>query len=164
MTRIVMVPGCLALLPEYASLTDPVADLRRACEAAVEWLGRGPEVLATEQGARVAAHLLHGRKRHVGLSEPSVLVVANGSGRRSEKAPGAFDERAAGFDAELRDALIRSDPGKMTGVDQRLARELWASVEVLPRLAEQFGGEPLTATVDYDDAPFGVQYWVIRWS
>ena len=49
MTRVVLVPGVLALLPEYAGLEDPVAELRAACLAAVAWLGPDVTVLADEQ-------------------------------------------------------------------------------------------------------------------
>ena len=40
MTRVVLVPGVLALLPEYAGFADPVADLRAACLADTGQLGR----------------------------------------------------------------------------------------------------------------------------
>ena len=49
-TRIVLVPGTLALLPEHASLIDPIPELRAACLAAVAWLGAPDEVLADDQG------------------------------------------------------------------------------------------------------------------
>ena len=55
--RVVLVPGVLALLPEYASLTDPVAELRAACLAAVAWLveeGGPVTVVADAQGRRVS--------------------------------------------------------------------------------------------------------------
>ena len=38
MTRVVLVPGVLALLPDYAGVEDPVTDLRTACRDAVGWL------------------------------------------------------------------------------------------------------------------------------
>ncbi len=53
-----LVPGALALLPEYAGIEDPVADLRAACVEAVGWLGADVTVLADAQGTRVAEHLL----------------------------------------------------------------------------------------------------------
>ena len=59
--RVVLVPGVLALLPEYASLSDPVAELRAACLSAVSWLvdGDGPvSVVADAQGRRVAERLV----------------------------------------------------------------------------------------------------------
>jgi hypothetical protein len=157
MTSVVLVPGVLALLPEYAGIEDPVAELRAACLAAVGRLGREVTVLADAQGARVAAYLLDGTDRDG--DEPSYLVVGNGSAMRTEKAPGHFDERAEAFDAELGDSLGAGRPV----VDVSLARELWASIDAIVEL----GGLDLDlgeARVDYDDAPYGVQYWVMQWN
>jgi hypothetical protein len=156
--RVALVPGVLALLPEYAGIDDPVADLRAACLKAVGWLGPDVRVVADEQGARVAGHLLATRASTEPVDGGSVLVVGNGSARRTEKAPGHLDERAHAFDEALGAALRAGDLG---GVDPTLAEELWASVQGIATLAELLSGEP--AMVDYDDDPFGVQYWVMRW-
>ncbi|MDX6374467.1 MAG: hypothetical protein QOD98_3455 [Nocardioidaceae bacterium] len=156
MTRVVLVPGVLALLPEYAGLEDPVAELRAAAVAAVGWLGREVTVLADGQGVRVASHLLEATERSG--TGASYLVVGNGSAMRTEKAPGHFDERAEAFDAALGASLRAGRPA----VDVALARELWASVDAIVELAELDDlGE---VQVDYDDAPYGVQYWVVRWT
>jgi hypothetical protein len=154
-TRVVLVPGVLALLPEYAGIEDPVAELRSACLAAVGWLTHDVEVLADPQGARVARHLLSETTRS--RSTSSYLVVGNGSARRSEKAPGHLDPRSAAFDQGLRAWL-----GGSGSLDVGLGAELLASLEGLRLMAERLGswGEPV---VDYDDDPFGVQYWVMRW-
>ena len=161
MTRVVLVPGTLALLPEYASIEDPVADLRAACLEAVGWLGAEVTVLADGQGARVAAHFLATATRTG--DEPSYLAVGNGSACRSEKAPGFLDERSSGFDADLARALMAPDPAALAGIDPTTSDELLAATEGIRAL-----GDVLTpghvATVDYDDDPFGVQYWVVRWA
>lgn len=162
MRRVVLVPGCLALLPEYASLEDPVADLRAACRAAVEWLGPEVRVMADPQGARVAAALLEGRSRHDAAVTQSSLVVANGSACRSVSAPGYLDDRAEPFDADLRAALSGPDPDALAAVDPELATHLQAATSSLRDLAKELAGAE-TVAVDYDDTPFGVQYWVIRW-
>jgi hypothetical protein len=170
-TRVVLVPGVLALLPEYAGIEDPVAELRAACLAAVDWLGEEVEVLADPQGKRVAESLLDAaevtRQAPARLPSPTggLLVVGNGSARRSEKAPGHLDPRSAAFDAGLRAWLGGSgslDAGLDLGLDLELGAELLASLEGLRLMAERLGswGEP---RVDYDDDPFGVQYWVMRW-
>ena len=164
MTRVVLVPGVLALLPEYAGLEDPVAELRAACLAAVAWLGGEVEVLGDPQGARVAHALLDAAGVSTTLASArsntgaaSFLVVGNGSARRSEKAPGHFDERSSGFDDGLRAWLSGSG-----SLDLELGAELLASTDGFALMAERLGtwGEP---QVDYDDDPFGVQYWVMRW-
>jgi hypothetical protein len=152
---VVLVPGVLALLPEYAGATDPVADLRAACHPAVSWLGAEVTVLADPQGGRVAAHLLEATARSG--DHPSYLVVGNGSACRTEKAPGHLDPRAEAFDRDLRSWL----GGAGSPPDADLARELLASTDGLAMMAERVSwGEPV---VDYDDDPFGVQYWVMRW-
>jgi hypothetical protein len=161
--RVALVPGVLALLPEYAGLEDPVADLRAACAAAVAWLTEDVEVVADPQGARVAEHLLAiTAVERSGRAGASYLVVGNGTARRSETAPGYLDARAVPFDEALGRALTGPDRAALTGVDQDLARELWASTTTFPRLAELLP-DPCTVTVDHDADPFGVQYWVVRW-
>jgi hypothetical protein len=155
--RAALVPGALALLPEYAGLQDPVAELRTACLDAVGWLGADVTVLAGPQGRRVAEHLLGSTTRTA--AEASYLVVGNGSAKRRDTTPGYVDERAVPFDADLADRL-RS--GELSGIDAALARELWAETEPIARLD---GVLPpgCSCAVDYDDDPYGVQYWVMRW-
>lgn len=159
MTRVVLLPGALALLPDYASLEDPVADLRAACLDAVGWLGRDVTVLADAQGARIAAHLLAATRRDG--DEPSYLVVGNGSACRTERAPGHLDQRAAAFDAELGRCLREALPD-LAAIDHELARELWASVDSIAELVRL--PDLSLVQVDYDDDPYGVQYWVLRWA
>jgi hypothetical protein len=158
-TRAVLVPGVLALLPQYASLEDPIAELRAACHAAVRWLGPGPIVLADAQGARVAEHLLEAAAGERTADVQSFLAVGNGSARRSEKAPGHFDERSVAHDDALRAALLAGD---MSGVDIALGAELLASLDGIVRLGNVLR-PGASVSVDYDDDPFGVQYWVMRW-
>jgi hypothetical protein len=167
MTRVVLVPGVPALLPTYRSIEDPVAPLRAACLEAVRWVGAAPRVVADAQGERVAAALLDaaGRARAgepVETSERGVLVVGNGSARRTEAAPGPFDPRAVPFDDALGTALRRPDPGALRAVDPAVAEDLWAATGSFAELADLLEGSELVA-VDYDDAPYGVQYWVMRW-
>ncbi len=162
--RAVLVPGVPALLPSYASIEDPVADLRAACLAAVAGLGPRVRVVApTGLGARVARHLLAEVDAEESDADPTgVLVVGNGSAKRTLKAPGHFDERAEVFDADLRRALVEPLPAGLAAIDEDLAEELWADVAGIRTLGELLTAAD-TAQVDYDDAPYGVQYWVIRW-
>ena len=164
MTRVVLVPGVLALLPEYAGIEDPVVELRAACLAAVGWLGVDVEVLADPQGERVGRALLDAaevsRQSLARRPQPARnhLVVGNGSARRSKQAPGHLDERSIAFDDGLREWLF----GGAGSWDAVLGAELLASMRGFELMAERLGswGEPV---VDYDDDPFGVQYWVMRW-
>lgn len=164
MTRVALVPGCLALLPEYTSIHDPVDELRAACLAAVAWLGEGVRVLAGAQGTRVATSLL----AEVGVAPVSTgdsayLIVGNGSARRSEKAPGHLDLRATGFDQRLGESLAKPDAEALGALDLGLAGELWADVGPIAQSADLLRGVG-TVAVDYDDDPFGVRYWVARWT
>ena len=152
-----LVPGVLALLPEYAGIEDPVADLRAACERAVGWLSGDVTVLASAQGRRVAHHLLD-RVPRTG-DAPTYLAVGNGSARRTEKAPGHVDDRALAFDDAL-GAALRS--GTLADLDLGLSAELWADTDAIASLAQVLP-PGLPATVDLEADPFGVQYWVARW-
>lgn len=165
---VALVPGALALLPDYASLEDPVPDLRAACLTAVGGLGPRVRVVAgggdgAARRARVGEALVAAAGGEVVTSdETGVLVVGNGTATRTDRAPGHLDERAEHFDAGLRAALL-GDVAALGLVDLALADELWADVDALvglPALVPQGAA----AEVIYDDAPFGVQYWVIRWT
>jgi hypothetical protein len=163
-TRIALVPGVPALLPSYASIEDPVADLRAACVEAVAGLGPRVRVLATDAGQRIAHSLLAGAEADLVTDDATgVLVVGNGSAKRTPKAPGHFDERAEVFDDDLRRALLEPLPTGLAAIDGDLAGEMWADVTAIRGLSELLTPGH-SAEVLYDDAPFGVQYWVIRWS
>lgn len=184
MTRAVLVPSALALLPEYAGLVDPVPELRSACDAAVAGLvAAGPRVVGvvaaaprpdnvargvtSPAGRRVARHLLSraGWSGELAEAAPEVplLVVGNGTACRGEKAPGHLDTRAAGFDAALGAALVAGDGEALAALDASFGRQLWChDVPAFVRLGEVLPpGAP--AEVHYDAAPFGVQYWVLTW-
>jgi hypothetical protein len=181
----VVVPSAPLLLPEHAGLVDPVPALRAACREAVSWLvGQHPDrvaVLAAPArpdnlargadegvGVRLGRHLL----REVGFSgepgEPGraggVLVVANGSATRTEKAPGHLDARATGFDEAIETALRVGDAATLRELDAALGEELWCfDVPPLRELGRLATGD-VAAVCDYADDPFGVQYWVVRWT
>ena len=129
--RVAVVPGVLALEQRYASLTDPVADLRAAVSAARAWA--------------------------------DATVTLNGSARRTTESPGPYDERAVPFDDHLLAALVACDLDALRVVDRDLAAELWASVEQLPALVTMLEGHTWAVSVDYDEAPYGVAWWVLRY-
>ncbi|HEY6932955.1 MAG TPA: hypothetical protein VI452_06105 [Marmoricola sp.] len=175
--RIAVVPSAPVLLPQYASLTDPVAEMRAAALDAVRWVAsEGPvTVLADDLGHRVARHLL-GEVGGRATDEPGerVLVVADGSARRGEKAPGHLDERAFGYDAAIGDALRQGDAKALAVLDPELGAQLLVGgVPAFRALGElvvhhgdlrQTAGDlRVRADVDYDADPYGVQYWVVRW-
>lgn len=190
--RAVVVPSAPALLPRYAALSDPLAEVRAAAVAAVAWLaeqeGTVAVVAADDLGRRVADHLLEvaapGTETQdlnlsgnlsgnlgEGLGEDlsghvpaRLLVVADGSARRGEKAPGHLDPRAHGFDATIGEALRRGDPAALAVLDQDLGAQLLAGgVPAFRALGALLGDRRVQTGVDYDADPFGVQYWVVRW-
>jgi hypothetical protein len=160
-----------ALLSRYASLDDPVPELRSACREAVAWLldaaPDGVVVLGDDADVErgVAQELLadagyagsiatRGAPQH-----PAVLLLLSGSTRRSEKAPGHLDERSFAFDEQVAAALA-GDAEARSGLAVGLADELLACGVRALRELDLSGGEPV---VDYADDPYGVQYWVVRW-
>ena len=157
MTRVVLVPGVLALLPEYAGIEDPVAELRAAALDAVAWLGRRSACWPTR---RAPAWRRTSWRRRTGAAT---------SRRTSWSAtvrPCAPRRRPATSTSGRRRSTPRwarrsgpADPA----VDVDLARELWASVDAIVELGE-LDDDLGAAQVDYDDAPYGVQYWVVRWT
>jgi hypothetical protein len=184
----VVVPPVPALLPAYLGRVDPVAELRAACRTAVRWLVDGAPspviVLADEPdsaarsrgvevslGVRVARSLLAdvGYEQEIrtaggGVScEPRLLVLANGSARRGEKAPGHLDPRSFGFDERVETALAEGDPAGLATLDPELGHDLLAvGVEPLRQLgAAQHRVE--TANLLYAGDPYGVRYWVATW-
>lgn len=163
--RLALVPGVPALLPSYASIDDPVAELRAACLAAASGLGPRVRLVAPHGlGLRVARQLLSEVGAEEVTDDPTgTLVVGNGSAKRSAKAPGHFDERAEVFDDDLRRALLEPVPGALAGIDERLAEEMWADLAGIRALADLLTPAH-RADVAYDDAPYGVQYWVVCWS
>ena len=184
---VVVVPSTPALLPEYAGLVDPVAEVRAASVRAVEWLvARHPERvtvltagvrpdnaargMSTGIGIRVARHLLAeagftGDATEETLEERGgVLVVANGSAMRSEKAPGHLDDRSAGFDDAVGQGLRAGDVAALRSLDEALGEDLWAYDVPVLRVLGGLVEPPEEVVVDFDGDPFGVQYWVVRWS
>src|SRR5690348_17025323 len=94
----------------------------------------------------------------------ALVVVADGSARRSTAAPGYFDEGAAAFDARVATAL-RSGQGKMLNLDRELGAALlavgvpvWTAVASLVEMRQSWDAELL-----YDAAPYGVGYFAASW-
>ena len=115
----------------------------------------------------VGAHLVPGARLWGAPSgplpeSPSYLVVGDGTAKRTLKAPGHLDERAAGFDAALVEALAAGDPAALEALDPDLAEQLW--VQGMPALRSLAGlGGRWQAEVTYADAPYGVGYAVAVW-
>ncbi|HMG30412.1 MAG TPA: class III extradiol dioxygenase subunit B-like domain-containing protein [Jiangellaceae bacterium] len=127
------------------------------------WTGqvRGLEVdvaAPTEECRRLGASAAQEADR-VGL-----LVMGDGSARRSTEAPGYFDPRAEPFDASVVEALRAGDPTGLLTLDPALATELQAAGRAAWQVLAGASGEVLfDAEVVYDAAPYGVGYVVAVW-
>ena len=99
--------------------------------------------------------------------DAGLLVVGDGSARRTEKAPGHLDPRAAAFDLEVERALAAGDPAALRALDEGLAAELMvgglAAWRTAAGLAAVAAG-PWRGTVHLSAAPFGVGYVVASWT
>lgn len=186
---VAVLPPVPALLPEYASQLDPLADLRQACRDAATWLtsrapsrivllGDRPALLDSGAGAaqttgeRVARSILDdvaftgeivwGDLADAWPDDP-VLVLANGSARRGEKAPGHLDERSFGFDAAIEAALAQGDPAALRALDVDLGSTLLATGTCALQTLGHVVDRQVRPTMFYAADPFGVRYWVVTW-
>lgn len=129
---------------------------------------RGPRCYAAlAAGADAAACAQVGAGLVTGPDRVALLVMGDGSARRTTDAPGYLDERAEGYDAAVSAALAAADADALLGLEPALADDLW----VAGRQAWQaLAGAALTssaliaATVGYHRAPAGVGYLVANWT
>jgi hypothetical protein len=94
-----------------------------------------------------------------------LVVMGDGSARRSVKGPGYLDDRAEAFDDLVVSALAAADVRVLADLDGALAAELLvAGIGPWKAAARIIGGEPRwQGEVLYADAPFGVTYVVACW-
>ena len=137
--------GLGALLLDQAGYSGPLV-----LQAVGEY---EPWLRCAELGNRLAAS----------AARAALLVMGDGSARRSLTAPGHLDERAAPFDAQVERAVRDGDLAALAGLDAGLARELMAAGRPAWQvLAAAMGtGQPVT-NVLYAGAPFGVAYLVAQ--
>jgi hypothetical protein len=136
-------------------------------------------------GHRVARHLLGGRRFTPELALPwtaaslleqdrgtgphalpatTLLVMADGSARRSEKAPGHLHPASVPYDEAIEQALRSGDAEALATLDLRTAAEVWCDgAPAFRLLGEVARGRSIEAEVSYADAPYGVAWWVARW-
>ncbi|TVL93417.1 class III extradiol dioxygenase subunit B-like domain-containing protein [Streptomyces sp. SAJ15] len=130
-----------------------------------EWAAAPLEGLGVAESLDPEACARTGRELAAAGGRLAMLVMGDGSACRTLKAPGYLDERAAGFDAEAARALGAADTAALAALDSALAAELRAAGrapwQVLAGAAEDAG---LDGRLLYDDAPYGVGYFVAAWS
>jgi hypothetical protein len=127
-------------------------------DAPIEGLGVGEPL---EPGRCIQV----GRDLAAGAERVALLVMGDGSARRSLKAPGYLDERAAPFDAEVARALAEADVAALASLDAESAYRLKASGRACWQvLAGAAATARLSGALLYDAAPYGVGYLVATWS
>ncbi|MCM3926257.1 hypothetical protein ND748_31880, partial [Frankia sp. AiPs1] len=117
-------------------------------------------------GERLVAQVRRGERL-------ALLVMGDASARRTLKAPGGLDERAAAFDAAAAAALAGPDPAALLDLDPALAAELLAAGRaswqvlagaLLAATRDDTPTEAWSSELTYDDAPYGVGYLVAVWN
>lgn len=110
---------------------------------------------------RAVADALAGRDDRVGL-----VVLADGSASRSEKAPGSFHPDAQAFDAAVRDVLAGGDPAPGRRIPYERAVAVgstgWSAWRTAFHAAQR--PAPWRARLAYDGAPYGVGYLAASWT
>lgn len=97
----------------------------------------------------------------LGVDEPTaLLVMGDGSARRSTAAPGYLDPRAESFDRRVAAALGAGAPIPVDGAEELLV----AGVDAWRAASAVLGGTAWDAELHYDDAPYGVGYFVASWT
>ncbi|MEV6332490.1 class III extradiol dioxygenase subunit B-like domain-containing protein [Streptomyces sp. NPDC051909] len=151
-------PGGDRPLPASLAVAGWLLEHTDWADAPVEGLGVGEAL----EAARCAAT---GREIAASAERVALLVMGDGSACRTVKAPGYLDERAEPFDAAVGRALGAADPAALLALDAELAYELKAAGrapwQVLAGAAE---GADLAGRLLYEDAPYGVGYFVAAWS
>lgn len=117
------------------------------------------QAVAADRATDACATL--GRSLADAAERVALLVVGDGSARRTPKAPGWFDERAEAFDAATEHAVRSGDAGALLDLDPDLAAALQAAGRPAWQvLAGAAGDVPCRGRVDYAAAPLGVGYLV----
>jgi len=94
----------------------------------------------------------------------ALLVMGDGSARRTERSPGWYDAEAVAFDDTVVGALSGGDGDVLLDVDQAIAhRVLAAGVVAWHEAGTILQGRAMTPRLHYADAPFGVFYVVASW-
>jgi hypothetical protein len=118
--------------------------------------------LAADDDLEAQVDALSARERRT-----AVLLLGDGSARRSEWAPGYLDERAFSFDDDIAKALADGDATALEQLDVGLAAELMThgagAFRLLGRVAQRQPERP-RAVLGYRDDPFGVSYFVATWT
>jgi hypothetical protein len=138
-------------------------------------------LFAVSPDAPAGACAALGAELATGSAQTALLVMGDGSARRTLKAPGHLDSRAEPFDAEVEQAVRAGRLGALLDLDEALARDLMVTgrpawqvlAGAMPNGTGLNGAGPdgaglgggavdgaLVTEVLYCDDPFGVAYLV----
>jgi hypothetical protein len=122
----------------------------------------GPRLLVSVTEDDPVARCVALGERLAGLADRvALLVMADGSARRTLKAPGYLDGRSLEFDDAVELAIRAGDLVALAKVDAALARDLMATGRAPWQvLAGAAGGQAASSEVRYRADPFGVWYLV----
>ncbi|MEH1125499.1 hypothetical protein [Micromonospora sp. CPCC 206061] len=94
----------------------------------------------------------------------ALLVMGDGTARRGIKAPGYDDPRAQPYDESVARALATADVDALRALDPDLSAKLMVAGRAPWQvLAAAAAGGSWRASLTYDDAPYGVAYFVANW-
>lgn len=94
----------------------------------------------------------------------ALLVMADGSAKRTTTAPGFIDARAEGFDGAISSALASGEAGALADLNLAQGTTLWAAgTAPLKTMGRMTKDADITPHLRYDTAPFGVGYFVAEW-
>lgn len=128
---------------------------------------RGGELLLQSIAADAAPEQCASLGQRLASGQPTVLVcVADGPATLTEKAPGHLQPDAAPFAAGLSRALAGGDAGALADLVPDTCDRLWMRGRpALQVLAGAVAGRvEVSGEVLADEAPFGVQYLLARWT
>ena len=161
--------GAAHELDELRSVID------RVVGAAIK-LSNAVTLLGSEAGVEVGEYLVGRITTNVSikrlrlgstLQEPtsatSLIVMGDGSAKRTEKAPGYIDDRAMSFDSQVQQIFEDSSLDQLANLDPKLGQELWvAGVEpwrTVGSWVEESGSQWKLQEFHFED-PYGVAYFV----
>jgi hypothetical protein len=151
-------PSCGGALELPLSLTIGAWLLERVAGPRSGALGLavGPDYRRSRAAANVIGVVESSR---VGL-----IVLGDGSARRTASAPGYLDQRAVPFDDAVEAALATGDAAALADLDLPLAVELLcAGAPAWAAAGDLLAGTPWTGMLRWSGAPYGVGYLVADW-